>query len=97
MLDIETPENGSGWLCDAAIPTIAFLDATVGADLSEELRDSMPEDSQPEWDGGDESEKVILEWIQNREEGREYHRVTRDNVYNNEQDFSDVFTPTEED
>ena len=88
---ILTPEDGGTWLCDAALETEAFLNAVAGPDLSEGLYDSLGEDETLEWDGDGESEAIIARYLSQRE-GVAYEQVSRDNVYNHEQDFSDVFT-----
>ena len=98
MTDVlRVPEDGSTWLCDAAIDTDKFLTA-LGQDLTTELADwtERQERAYPEWDGGEQkSEDAIIAYLSDLT-GRDYvvGRSGRDNVYNNEQDFSSVFTYT---
>jgi hypothetical protein len=98
MTDVlRVPEDGSTWLGDAAIDTDKFLTA-LGQDLTTELADwtERQERAYPEWDGGEQkSEDAIIAYLSDLT-GRDYvvGRSGRDNVYNNEQDFSAVFTYT---
>ena len=93
-MTVRIPENGNTWLSDASLETGAWLDATLGADRSEAMYNAIPEDRHPNWDGGDGgSAETICEWLSSVE-GCEYIEIERDNVYNRENDFSDVFTFT---
>lgn len=91
---ITTPENGTGYLYDASLDTQAWLTEK----LCEEI--AIPEIAgveQPEWDHdllAHVQSLVNAEAVENEEDPKEYVQVHRDNVYNHENDFSDVFTYT---
>jgi len=80
---IHVPKNGPGYLSDASINTKGWIDAKLGS----ALRVDWPSGEQPEWDNSPE----ILEYLEQRE-GREYKLEFRDNVYNSQNDFNQVFT-----
>ena len=99
MADITTtPNDGNTWLSDASIDTEQFLNG-----LGEELTDHLGafcervECDYPEWDGGHDdgtmhcSETTITNYLEEREHTSELLCVTRDNVYNHDNDFSHVF------
>jgi len=94
-MNVTTPENGSTWLHDAALDTTEFLNATIGDDVSDAMYDAIPEDRHPSWDGPilTDSGAEIASYLSTLE-GTEYIQVDRCNVYNHENDFSDVFTYT---
>lgn len=81
---IDVPKDGPGYLHDASINTKGWIDAKLGSALS---NIDWPSGEQPEWDNSPE----ILEYLEQRE-GREYKLEFRDNVYNSENDFNQVFT-----
>ncbi|QDP59110.1 MAG: hypothetical protein Unbinned1446contig1001_35 [Prokaryotic dsDNA virus sp.] len=90
---INTPDNGSTDLYDASIDTGAWLEAMFG----EPVELAYHEDEEPGWDHDDE----ILVAVQNHDNGtnhgngdelRELSRVCRENVYNGENEFDQVFT-----
>ena len=80
---VEVPKDGPGYLSDASINTKGWIDAKLGSALSVD----WPSGEQPAWDNSPE----ILEYLEQRE-GREYKLEFRDNVYNSENDFNQVFT-----
>ena len=90
---IETPSNtnSNNSIFDAYIMTEAWINATLGEELDIELPElvSQFDDGYHGWDNDPE----ILEAI-NRHAEAEYTEVSRDNVYNHEQDFESVFTFT---
>ena len=81
---IHVPKNGPGYLSDASINTKGWIDAKLGSALS---NIDWPSGEQPAWDNSPE----ILEYLEQRE-GREYKLEFRDNVYNSQNDFNQVFT-----
>lgn len=95
MADITTtPTDGNTWLSDASIDTDAFLGG-LGEELTDQLGSfcERVECDYPEWDGGeDDSEATITQYLEEREHTSSLTCVTRDNVYNGENDFSSMFT-----
>lgn len=75
---IRTPADGCKYLCDAAIATDPFLEATLGSPLDLDIA--------PDWDNDPE--------IPAAAGFPDYVELARDNVYNCEQDFSAIFTFT---
>ena len=94
---ITTPESGTGYLHDANLDTQAWIAERLGKEV-EPLPSAMESDEdEPEWDHdmfGKVQALVNAEAVENEEEPKEYVRASRDNVYNHENDFSDVFTYT---
>ena len=80
---VETPANGTGYLHDASINTVGWLEQKLGPGRTIETEGEF----QPDWDNSEE----VREYIE-KIEGREYRLVHRDNVYNSENDFNQVFT-----
>ena len=82
---IKTPEDGNTWLYDASIDTEAFLKHVLGAEIHDLFDEEFDEGAG--WDH-DEQVKLAIE----KREGVSYFHNARGNVYNNENDFSDIFT-----
>jgi hypothetical protein len=84
---INVPEDGPGYSCDASIDRDRWLADVADVDITGEL----PED----FDGWD-NDPAVLETVASvaaREGSSEdYALVSRDNVYNSENDFDSVFT-----
>ena len=82
---IITPAPGTTWLSDAAINTEEWLDRVFdnGIDLFD--LSEYDEDDDVEWDHSQDLQDII-------ENTYGYIHVSRDNVYNHENDFSQLFT-----
>lgn len=89
---IATPNDGPGWACDAAIETEAWLEAVTDCEVTDRL------DLDDSFDGWDDSREVCeaIHFYRCAEEDEptRFEPVHRDNVYNQENDFADVFTFT---
>ena len=83
---IETPKNGCAWLCDASINTSAWLNEL----FDEPLDLDIPNEA---WDN-DVVVRGLCEDHASIEtnEGVQLVEATRENVYNGENDFNQVFT-----
>ena len=89
---LNIPADGSNWIHDVSINRDAWITEVLG----EPLELAYDGDDLPQWDNDDAIRVAVTNYALGAEDddATTIAECTRDNVYNNEQDFDGVFTYT---